>query len=343
MIFILIYQFVKCLESSRLFHRSALNDAKLSNLTLDKTHGSDYIFINEQEGFTMQTKQILIEFGSNTAKIFSPDENGSRGKTLVFPLRLIGGLDAQNSLTQDKIDKMIDLIEDTKARHPQAECHLIATQALRSAANKAEIIRQIRLKTGLNLQILSAQDEARAAFLGIMTVSHIVGNMLSFDIGGASTELIFGKNGKLEHWQSIPLGAVNLTQNRNTDSSFKKELQRHIPQDMIRQLIPADTDNFCLVGCGGSVNTALSIALAHHTQSLGEPDRQALSLTEINRQIKLMEALSTNEIAAIPGMDPTRADIMPAALSIIRHILEISGKDNFLISAGGVRQGYFLL
>lgn len=291
----------------------------------------------------MQTKQILIEFGSNTAKIFSPDENCSRGKTLVFPLRLAGGLDAENNLMQGKIDEMICLIEDTKARHPQAECHLIATQVLRSAANKAEIIRQIRLKTGLNLHILSAQDEARAAFLGIMTVSHIASNMLSFDIGGASTELIFGKNGKLEHWQSIPLGAVNLTQNRNTDSSFKKELQRHIPQDMIRQLIPADTDNFCLVGCGGSVNTALSIALAHHTQSLGEPDRQALSLTEINRQIKLMEALSTNEIAAIPGMDPTRADIMPAALSIIRHILEISGKDNFLISAGGVRQGYFLL
>lgn len=291
----------------------------------------------------MHKKQILIEFGSNTAKVFSLSKIKPLGKTEIHPLRLADGLDSQDRLASPVMDEMIRLIDNTKTEHPHAKIHLIATQALRSARNQAEIISKLYNTTGLSLQILSPQDEARAAFMGIMAVSRIQGDMLSFDIGGASTEIIFGKNGKLKQWKSFPIGAVNLTMDSPADPSFESQINRLITKDAIAEIMLSNIGSFRLVGCGGSVNTALSIALAHHSQSYSEDSGHELYLAEITRQIELMRPLSAGEIAAIAGMDPTRADIMLAALCIIRHIMDISHKESFTISGGGVRQGYFLL
>ncbi len=291
----------------------------------------------------MHKKQILIEFGSNTAKVFSLSKIKPLGKTEIHPLRLADGLDSQDRLASPMIDEMIRLIDDTKAEYPHAELHLIATQALRSASNQAEIISKLYNTTGLSLQILSPHDEARAAFMGIMAVSRVQGDMLSFDIGGASTEIIFGKSGKLKQWKSFPLGAVNLSMHSQADPSFYSQINRLITKDSIAEIMPSNIESFTLIGCGGSVNTALFIALAHHSQSHSEDQEHELSKAEINRQIELMRPLSTAEIASIPGMDPTRADIMLATLCIIRHIMDISHKESFSISSGGVRQGYFLL
>lgn len=288
----------------------------------------------------MHHNKILIEFGSNTAKLFVPHPQDAMGKSYVFPLRLADSLDFSNALIPAKIDEMVSLINTIRAQHPSAKLHLIATQALRSASNQAQIVRNIRERTALNLHILSPYQEAKAAFLGSTHTLNLKGATLIFDIGGGSTELIFGKTGSMLSWQSFSLGALSLARKYHSVLPYEEQSQAELEVHIKSMNLPPIEEDFCLVGCGGSVNTALDLARA---QGSVAENCTMLSADEILRQFRQMRPLSKEQIAAIAGMEPSRADIMPAALSLILRVLNIANKDSFTVSHAGVRQGYFFL
>ena len=149
--------------------------------------------------------ELIAEFGSNTCKVMQCKDN----RVFVdyrIPLRLISHLDADGKMKEAAVSSILSIISDIKKRFPEMQnIILVGTEAMRRATNNPEIVGLILEKTGLKMQILSVKEEAEAAHKGIMTAIEPKGNILAFDIGGASTEFIYGKDqgcGKPSLWCS---------------------------------------------------------------------------------------------------------------------------------------------
>ena len=130
------------------------------------------------------------------------------------------GLEASGRLSRASMGRTMQALRICQKKieqHGVKRMRLVATEACRRAANGAEFIQRVRDETGIHLNIITAQEEARLAVLGC----HILleqgnGPAMIFDIGGGSTEMVLVETGdavpRIVDWQSAPWGVVSLTE-----------------------------------------------------------------------------------------------------------------------------------
>lgn len=286
-------------------------------------------------------KRIVIEFGSNTAKILYSKDGHSQ--SISLPLRLQAALDDELILSDEAMGEIIELIESSlRDFGSKAEYTLLGTEALRRAKNAEKLIKLIKQRFSLNLNILSPSEEASAALKAIYNISSPFGAILAFDIGGASTELIAGKDGKMKDFISYPFGALKLANKFISQYPASKEELQALEDYLLEEMPKLPFAIQPLYGCGGSVNTCARVAIFHQNPLIGEIEIEGfvLSHKELLRQKKLYQNRDTEEIAQIKGMDPKRADIILPAVMIILRILELCALESFVCSSAGIRHAF---
>jgi exopolyphosphatase/guanosine-5'-triphosphate,3'-diphosphate pyrophosphatase len=228
---------------------------------------------------------------------------------------------------------------------PAADVHPIATSAIRDATNREEFLTRARDATGLQLEVLSAEDEARYGYVAAVNTTTLRDGAV-VELGGGSMQLIEVRNRRAGRLGSFPLGAVRLTERLlpGAGPARRKDLTR--VRDHVRaELAGVDWlggGEPRLVGVGGAVrNLAGAAQRAAGSLDVGI---QGFVITPavLDELVGELAALPAAERGSTPGIKPGRGDIILAAALTLQTVLELGGFAGIEATEAGLREGVFL-
>jgi exopolyphosphatase / guanosine-5'-triphosphate,3'-diphosphate pyrophosphatase len=226
------------------------------------------------------------------------------------------------------------------------EITVAGTSALRDAGNSREVRSRFREELGLEIQVLSGEEEAASSFLAVQRGLALGDQeLLVIDIGGGSTEFIWGNKSGIRHARSIDIGSVRLTErflhsDPVCDDEYR-ELMQAIDAAIASLLIKGRplSSALTLVGIAGTFTTLAAVEKKLTRYSHSEVHGSSLSLNEVRRQVKLYKEKSVAERKKIPGLDPKRADVIFAGACLIERIMAGLYAERVIVSDQGVRYG----
>jgi exopolyphosphatase/guanosine-5'-triphosphate,3'-diphosphate pyrophosphatase len=220
----------------------------------------------------------------------------------------------------------------------------VATSAVRDARNRERLLAPLRYEEGIEVQVLSARDEAR---LGVEAAleSLPVRNALVADLGGSSLQVSRVRARKVVSTASVPLGAVRTTRRfLHHDPPSTRELQalrEEIRTQLRTALPPAERDEI-LVGLGGTVRALASMHLKSHPGERRHRHGMRLQQADVTAIRERLESLSLRRRRMIRGLRAERADIILAGAVVIEEVLVFGGYRALLVCTRGVRDGLLL-
>lgn len=210
----------------------------------------------------------------------------------------------------------------------------VATSAVRDAANRQQVLEEIKEKTGLDVQVLSGKEEAQLSYLGAIGGEVVEGiPKVVVDIGGGSTELIYPTPQGIE-FKSANLGAVRLKENRDLESKV---------QAILKELLtPQFPTNFNLIGVGGTITTLAAIKLELETYDTQQVDGFNLTCEEIVQIYNQLVSMSLADRKKLKGLQPARADIITYGTLILKEFLSMLKKAEITVSDKDILQGIII-
>lgn len=226
------------------------------------------------------------------------------------------------------------------------EIRAVGTSALRDAQNSAEVRARFKEQLGLDVRVISGDEEARYSFLAVQKgLSLNRRELLVIDVGGGSTELIRGNQAGMSQALSMDIGSVRLTEKfLHSDPVRKEEYEKmmagietelaSLPQQWLK-------DSFILtpVGIAGTFTTLAAVEKKLVRYAHSEVHGSGLTLSEVQRQRALFESKTIAERKAIPGLEPTRADVIFAGACLIEKLMTLFHSERVIVSDHGVRYG----
>ncbi len=300
-----------------------------------------------------------IDLGTNNCRLLIAKP--SAGGFIVVDafsriVRLGEGLAASGRISDAAIDRALaalTICADKLRRRHVTLARSVATEACRRAVNGPAFIDRVYRETGIALDIITAQEEARLAVLGCHALLEPgEGPALIFDIGGGSTELVLVEtHGPAPHildWQSAPWGVVSLTEAVPFDpadptarlaayTAMRAQVTEAFASFAAR--LPDRPPNIRLLGTSGTVTTLASVHL-----DLPRYDRQAIdglivpsaSMRAISTRLSVM---SIDERRQLPCIGTERADLVVAGCAILESILDIWPAERLGVADRGIREG----
>jgi exopolyphosphatase/guanosine-5'-triphosphate,3'-diphosphate pyrophosphatase len=222
----------------------------------------------------------------------------------------------------------------------------VGTSALRDARNSADVRARFKEQLGLDVRVISGDEEAEYSFLAVQQGLPLNRReLLVVDVGGGSTELIRGNAAGVVEAISINVGSVRLTEQffhsdpvqteecEKMVVAIEKELTR-LPNQWLK-----DSSILTLVGIAGTFTTLSAVEKKLVCYTHGEVHGSRLTLTEVRRQVALFQGKTIMERKAIPGLEPKRADVILAGACLIERIMTLFHSEWVIVSDQGVRYG----
>jgi exopolyphosphatase / guanosine-5'-triphosphate,3'-diphosphate pyrophosphatase len=304
----------------------------------------------------------VIDLGSNSWRlvVYTYGGNGSptrwwkRTDELYETVRIGAGLGASGRLGDEAIARGLETLtvfeRFCRANElAKDEIHPFATSAIRDATNREEFLEAAQTETGLEIEVLSAEDEAFFGYVAAVNTSTLTDGVV-LEIGGGSMQLIHVADRRARELESFPLGAVRLTEEllANDGPVKKKDLER--VRDRVRDALggldwlrPQDGQEARrLVGLGGAVRNLAAAALYERTGiDIGIQGFMITSaiLTDL---VETLAALPPSERGSLAGIKPGRADIILASALVLQTVVELGGFDGIEATEAGLREGLFL-
>ena len=291
----------------------------------------------------------VVDVGTNSVK-FHIGERGADGswRTVLDraqSTRLGDGLQETGQLNPEPMERTVAAIAEMaeEARqHKVAAIAAVGTAGLRIAPNSADLVEAVQSRSGVVLEVISGEQEARLAYLAAMAgIGQVPGSRVVFDTGGGSSQFTFGSGEEVEERFSVDVGAVRYTERYHLDGVVSEEVLAQALaalDDDLGRLDDRPTPEV-LVGMGGAVTnlTAVKHGLAEYDADVVQGT--VLDRSEIDRQIELYRTRSLDERREIVGLQPQRADIILTGACIVRTVLDKLGKDSLTVSDRGLRHG----
>ena len=298
--------------------------------------------------------RAVIDIGSNSikmriAKISRGHIRVLRDETEV--VRLGRGMSETGLLSQESMKVSCEAVSRMvkKASSMGADIFLAGTMALRTAKNAADFVQMVKDSCGLDVHILSGEQEARFSWLGAVDGLNISGEAVMFDSGGGSTEFVLGSEGVVKRVVSVPVGAVSLSERFFSvlDAPIKKAACDDAicyVKNMFAEYRIEDftTESGQVIGVGGG--TAAMASVKHACESFSPSKLHASILTkrDIVRQIRMYASLTLKERENIIGLPASRADVILGSACIIFTALGTLGAPSCVVSINGLRHGLLI-
>ncbi len=301
-------------------------------------------------------KKAVLDIGSNTIRLLIAEVAAESYQKIYYQhrvARLGEGLQQTGCLSeagkQRAMDVFQEVVEVCAGFDICAEdMTAVATAAIREAKNGSEFVAQVRVKTGLHIQVIAGNIEAGLALSGAKVVleTSTSSNMLLFDIGGASTEFNRVFDDVLVDGFSEKLGVVRLTElylksDPPTDEEYQAMKQHTIKHlQHIEQLWGEDKHvPPHMVGTAGSVTTMAAIHLNMHEYDAHKINNFCLSKTEFCVLRDALLVKTNAERLAIPAIESGREDVIVAGLAIVDALFEYWGFEEMITVDAGVLEG----
>ncbi|MBS6339574.1 MULTISPECIES: Ppx/GppA phosphatase family protein [Eubacterium] len=285
--------------------------------------------------------RAVIDIGTNSTRmlIFRKDKKGQlfRVNKSVRYTRMGQGVNKTKRLHPDAIKRNIEALEEYKniaEDYEVKEMFIFGTSALRDAENSLEFIDLAAQKLGMKVEIISGEKEAEYGFIGVSQCFDE--GLLIFDIGGGSTELIYGQGRNLIKMKSLDIGSVRSTEAFIENDPPKEEELNRLNQNAAEALERALVDYeaykpYKLIGIGGTATTVSTIKQKLKIYDSEQVHQSVVTKTELESIIRNLSSKTIDERRQIVGLEAKRADIIIAGTSILDNILKVTGKDSFVV------------
>src|SRR3989338_3965796 len=293
-----------------------------------------------------------IDLGTNTVRLLVVTGN-SKGFTTLHSNQLITrlgeGLSHSGILKDIAMERTIKAVLDFKreaSKYSPFAIWVAATSAVREAKNRNEFIEKIREVTGLELEVIPCEEEARRTLLGVF--SGLDGNIkkaIIFDIGGGSTEYIFTEDKKLVNSVGTDLGVVHLSEKYiKSDPVDNEELRvlenviadkiKNVRDRMHSSLITRHSS--LLIGTAGTVTTIAALDLNLYPYDPAKVNGYVLNIENVKEILNRLKNMPLEERRNIPALESGREDlIIPGAVIVIKT-MEIFGFNEMIVSDYGL-------
>ncbi len=297
----------------------------------------------------------VLDIGSNTGHLLVVDAHGGAAPLPAFShkqaLRLAEHLDESGAVSPEGIDALTDFCASAVRVAEDRGCEEIlgfATSAVRDAVNSDEVLAHVNRVSGVDLEVLSGEDEARLTFLAVRRwFGWSAGRLAVFDIGGGSLEIAGGPDESPTAAWSMPLGAARLARtwfggDRPDDETIRL-LRRQIRADIAR-----DAGNLLRTGppdrAAATSKTFRSLARICGAAPSGDGALvpRVLERQHLAEWIPKLISLTPEELADLPGVSPSRThQIVPGAL-VAEACMDIFDLSALEICPWALREGVIL-
>jgi exopolyphosphatase/guanosine-5'-triphosphate,3'-diphosphate pyrophosphatase len=297
----------------------------------------------------------VLDIGSNTGHLLVVDAHGGAAPLPAYsfkqPLRLAEHLDEVGDVSQTGIDALTSFTAQALVIAEDKGCEDIlgfATSAVRDAGNSDDVLEHVQERTGVMIDVLSGEDEARLTFLAVRRwFGWSAGRLAVFDIGGGSLEIAGGADEAPDVAWSLPLGAARLSRTHFPTGEADPETVRELRRE-IRAEIARDAGHLLRGGppdrAAATSKTFRSLAricgAAPSTDGPLVP--RVLALSDLRDWIPKLVGMGPDELAGLPGVSPSRThQIIPGAL-VAEGCMDIFDLTELEICPWALREGVIL-
>ncbi len=294
----------------------------------------------------------VIDLGSNSFRMVvfeQRSDSWERADERSAAVRIGEGLAASGRLSEAAMGRALSTLEGFTSLCEQPglgehSIEAVATSAIRDAANGQEFLGRVRLRTGLEVRVLSREQEARYGYLAAVNSTTLTDGCV-LDLGGGSLQLVRVAGRLARESGSWRLGAVRMTErfmvgDGPAKRSQRKALQAHVARKLERAPWLAGTGPR-LVGLGGTVRNLASAAERAAGLPAEEVQGFVIDRTALDELTERLAALAPSERGSVPGIKPARADIVLAGALVIQGVMDAGGFDTLEVTGAGLREGIF--
>lgn len=297
-----------------------------------------------------------IDIGTNTLRLlivrFSPDGRYHKIESGRHITRLGEDISRTGRLKPEPMERTVRVLEgfsEICSKYPLDGTYAVATSAVREASNGADFIRMVKTRTGLDVDIISGDEEARLTLLGVASGLDIEDkDIFLMDIGGGSTEFIAASCGKILFKVSTDIGVVRFTEQYIlSDPPEKRELALLEPAIEARlKELPSfgdvDSQRFpkeMFIGTAGTVTTLAAIEQKMAVYDPGKINGYHISKDRIGEIRRTLSDMTIKERKDLPGIENGREDIIITGAVVVDKVMEWFRFPEIVVSDSGLREG----
>jgi exopolyphosphatase/guanosine-5'-triphosphate,3'-diphosphate pyrophosphatase len=219
----------------------------------------------------------------------------------------------------------------------------VATEAVRRAKNQRSFLDEIQASCGIKIKVLTPEEEATYVYRGVINTMDIPKGII-LEIGGGSTKIVYYNRRNMLNYVTLPFGAVTLSGVFAGDGLKPEEQVARMEEFFREQLKSIDwlkevEPDVQMIGVGGSFRNVFKISKMVHKYPLDTVHNFNMLTEDFMPVYDMIKVLDLDKKKKIKGLSAERADILPAALAIIKTFIEYMHIDNFTISGAGLREG----
>jgi exopolyphosphatase / guanosine-5'-triphosphate,3'-diphosphate pyrophosphatase len=297
----------------------------------------------------------VLDVGSNTVHLLVVDaHHGAHPLPQTSEksvLRLAEQMDSRGKITRAGADHLIRTVHDAVESAAAMGCEdlvAFATSAVRDASNSVAVLTRVLAETGVELQVLSGEEEAILTFLAVRRwCGWSAGRLLMVDVGGGSLEVASGMDEEPEVAVSLPLGAGRLTRSWLTrDPPRRRELEalrEHIVEQLAepaRTLREAGTPDR-VVGTSKTIRSLARLSGAAPS-SAGPRVRRTLTDAGLSQVIAFISRMSAEDLAELEGVSASRSHQLVAGALVVQETMRALDVDEITLCPWALREGVIL-
>jgi len=301
-----------------------------------------------------KNRLAAVDIGSNSIRcvIVEVDE---QGKFRVLDdeketVRLGEGIARNNAISEGAWERAMTAL--SRMKKIIDGCGVIgietaATSAVRRAANGEAFIKAVADSIGLNINVISGEEEAELVALSAQNNIDMEGKSYAMvDIGGGSAEVITSLGNHIDKIYSLELGAVVLTEKFLTGDPIKREdflrLRKHI-RKTLKGAFPAEEIPLqCLLGSGGTISSIAAMAMARNKMEYGSVHGAEVYHNQVVHLLANLLSMNLKERREVPGLQPERADIIVAGVAVVEELMRHLKTNLLKVNERGIREGLIL-
>lgn len=292
-----------------------------------------------------------IDIGTNTLRLLIAEFSGDgiyrkvdSGRHIT---RLGEGLSGTGRLQDEAMERAIRVLKgfaDKCDENNVNNIYAVATSAVREAANGVDFINNVKIRTGIDVNIISGDDEARLTMLGVCSGLEIADkDALLMDIGGGSTEFILTSKGEIVFKVSTDIGVVRFTEQYiKSDPPEEEEIEflGGIIEDRLSKV--GSVKGYSGVEFIGTAGTVTTLAAIDQMMRIYDPEKingYRIKRDGVMKILKMIRSMTNKDRKELPGVEEGREDIILAGAMVVYKVMEWFGFDEMTVSDAGLREG----
>ena len=301
------------------------------------------------------SKIASIDIGTNTVRMLVCETEPGGGLREIGQERAITrlgeGVGTRKRLLEHRMQGTLSVLAEFRDRcreHEPITIRAVATSAVREADNRDDFLNRVRVELGLEIEVISWEDEARLMIEGVLwRLPDAEKAVLAFDIGGGSTEFILARDRGIAAATGTLLGTVRLTEKFIFHHPIVEKEYRALEEHLRRELnlIKEELSAFpfeMLVGTAGTVTTLAAIDGDVFPYDPEKVHGRTLSLDQVKKILADLKGRSLEERVAMKTMEKGREDLIIAGSALVLEIMRAFECDLLMVSEHGLREGIVL-